>query len=476
MRTFILLVTISLSTYSMWPSLAYGDTTCKVALHAVGHSKNPTCSPTSFPCNAGESHILTTASVMTTYDVYVIVIDAVPAAGVSGVSFGLLYDGDDYSGVDIRSWKSCGNLAFPSSSWPAPASGMLVTWDPASNCQNSPVAGDSLLNTQAVVGVLEVYAYSSDRLSITGNAATSRIEMTTCSGALIELKSPRAKGALAFGTSEEGWDPCNPYNTFAEFDSIAHEYADSLEFWLSPLSSPEYQLMLYGPGGADAYLFDLFSLSVYEPTGEEAIARSAQLPITELLAIVDSLAGMNPIVRETVPGEGFVLTLATWANGQPRGFSTALDTTETLHLMEDLFEIVEEGQARELLFDSACGSDFMPEIAATDVTASVAVSLSGYQLDRKTGTYVTEISVENTSGSALQAPLHLLVDVGLPSKLQTYDGPVCSRETSARWFVTLLSSGSLGVGQTVNTSLRFSWTESGPTGLATWVYSGNGLP
>ena len=94
------------------------------------------------------------------------------SVGITGVSFGIDYDGANGIGVDPQFvlWTRCTDgLDFPNDGgngkFPAPGGGIRVTW---SSCQNSPSASGQF-GVHALVGVLYTYAYSHDHLRITPN-------------------------------------------------------------------------------------------------------------------------------------------------------------------------------------------------------------------------------------------------------------------------------------------------------------------
>ena len=94
------------------------------------------------------------------------------AVGITGVSFGIDYDGATGVGVDPQyvQWTRCTDgLDFPNDGgngkFPAPGGGIRVTW---TSCQNS-LSASGLYGVHALVGALYTYAYSHDHLRITPN-------------------------------------------------------------------------------------------------------------------------------------------------------------------------------------------------------------------------------------------------------------------------------------------------------------------
>ena len=121
--------------------------------------------------------------------------------GITGVAFGIEYNGNSGEGVDVASWTMCGDLQFDNG-WPQSGGGNIMTWV---GCQNTRIGGDAI---HAVVGALYVYAYSADQLRITPNRKLSPpvLAVANCNGMTVELDSTAALGWAGFGMP--GHNPC----------------------------------------------------------------------------------------------------------------------------------------------------------------------------------------------------------------------------------------------------------------------------
>jgi len=140
---------------------------------------------------------------------YVVIAQA-DSDGVSGASFGIEYDGQPGSGVDVYGFEACfSGILFESDTWPASGSGARLTWLLPTDCQNQVIGSDLV---HAVVGAFYVYAYTEDRFLITPNrtfpTAPSELLITNCFGSEVVLDTldTTKSGFIDFG----GGPGCNP--------------------------------------------------------------------------------------------------------------------------------------------------------------------------------------------------------------------------------------------------------------------------
>lgn len=172
----------------------------RIMLHVVaadpGGSATP-CSLPPTPCETGQATFSTEAPLSTPevpyYYAYVVVTNYTPGPGFRGVQYGIEYDGDPLSGVDILDWTSCSLLEFPMDNWPEPGSGNLQTW----YCTNGGVT---------VAGWFTISAFSPDVLDLVARQVDDALKVADCDGAETLLQ-PVTAGAVGFG-GVPGEDPC----------------------------------------------------------------------------------------------------------------------------------------------------------------------------------------------------------------------------------------------------------------------------
>jgi hypothetical protein len=141
------------------------------------------------------------------YTVWMFVCNGSDSLGISGVEFGIDYNGDLGLGVDAGQWDFCGDLQFPNPNWPDAGTGNIVTWA-ASNCNNTnsePFVPGTVI---AIAGALQVYVYSPDLLSITPRPISGAAKVADCNGAETDLTAniPTPLGIAGFCL--DGFNPC----------------------------------------------------------------------------------------------------------------------------------------------------------------------------------------------------------------------------------------------------------------------------
>jgi Bacterial Ig-like domain (group 3) len=131
---------------------------------------------------------------------------------------------------------------------------------------------------------------------------------------------------------------------------------------------------------------------------------------------------------------------------------TAAFSTNTLPVGSN--EIVARyfGDSRYLLSISGTFNQTVTAAPAlTNVTADLSIKFGGFIFNRKTAQLAQSLTITNTSGAAITWPIELvfenLKNATLVNRTGTYSGTP---------YITILSSGSLGVGQSLTISLLFA--------------------
>lgn len=177
------------------PVLAGSQDNAVIALHAkhlTPGEYTPSCAdgPT-VPC----SEYVSEWSAWMPGWVYLMVARGDPTAGVGGLSCGITYDWNNL----ILQWVFCGDLEFPSQSWPNPQSGNRMVWDFVDNCQRT-VYGEE--GVHAVAGAFYVYAYAPTQLEIIEHPELMggpEFLVVDCSNQTSDVPYPGHAGMIGFG-------------------------------------------------------------------------------------------------------------------------------------------------------------------------------------------------------------------------------------------------------------------------------------
>lgn len=160
------------------PARAAANADARLALHlAAVSTKNACTRAEAAPACAA----LVTAGDLfpATYYAYLLVTKGDAAAGIAGLQCGLNYNGMTQQGVDVFSWTSCASLDFPSTGWPGPGGGNLVTWDSLTRCQRGQPDGPGG-GVTATAGYFYLAAYSADQLTLTPRPVDGLAKVADC--------------------------------------------------------------------------------------------------------------------------------------------------------------------------------------------------------------------------------------------------------------------------------------------------------
>lgn len=181
----------------------------KIAVHIIPHvaSKGYSfCDGVAESTATACSNFVTQGALRTPYDLFICVAQG-DSLGVSGATFGILYDDVTGSGVDfIGEFHLCASgLQFPSATWPASGSGNVITWNTETQCGTTRVPPDGVEGT---VGGFYIYTYSDDRFQITKHTKLQApvLQTANCNG-VQENRPDAAAGWVGFGTMN-GCNPC----------------------------------------------------------------------------------------------------------------------------------------------------------------------------------------------------------------------------------------------------------------------------
>ena len=208
----LLLPTLVLAVTSV-PALSAPNEDAKLGGHLIAHSTKGVCllSPAP-PCNPGEANLNVDGSLLTAYDLYILVLDGDSEAGVAGASFGIKYNNLPGFGMDVFGWSLCADLDFPGPgggvAWPDSGSGNVITFAANQNCQSSGASGDEDGGVTAILGSLYVYAYTPDLFEFTARTYVSPpdLKVADCTSVTTDFVVPDHIGSVGFSLAGE--DPC----------------------------------------------------------------------------------------------------------------------------------------------------------------------------------------------------------------------------------------------------------------------------
>ncbi|NNF07260.1 MAG: hypothetical protein HKN21_10915, partial [Candidatus Eisenbacteria bacterium] len=186
----------------------------KLAIHLQSVAVKGVCAaaPTSLGCSSlGGSQLVTGGVSNQAYHAYIAALDVDPAQGLGGAAFSLT--SSNSGSLFIGSWTNCGDLDFPSATWPQIGGENLITVSAGTNCFNTPDITDPEGEAIAVLGALYVYAYGPTDLSLgQRQTALPSIDISDCTAQQAEVPLGPRIGIVAF--DGPGYEPCVPLPNF----------------------------------------------------------------------------------------------------------------------------------------------------------------------------------------------------------------------------------------------------------------------
>jgi len=156
------------------------------------------------------------------YFVFLFVCRGADSAGVGGLECGVSYPGayapeGGASPINVFGWALCADLEFPSSGWPAPGGGNLMTWTEA-HCHH-PSGNPGVPNEAiALAGYFYVGAYASGRFTVIPRPVSGRLKVASCDAVeddLTDVPTFFVRGAAGFG-DQQGYNVCHPIDPVEE--------------------------------------------------------------------------------------------------------------------------------------------------------------------------------------------------------------------------------------------------------------------
>jgi hypothetical protein len=121
--------------------------------------------------------------------VWLFACNATDSSGVAGIEFGIDYDGQDGSGIEVLDFVNCTDFQVPAGDWPAAGSGSRMAWSYSENCQNTGMNGPN--SVIAVAGVFHVLYHSPDRLRfVSYPAENGGIRVGGCDRGIDDIRGP----------------------------------------------------------------------------------------------------------------------------------------------------------------------------------------------------------------------------------------------------------------------------------------------
>lgn len=280
------------------------------------------------------------------------------------------------------------------------------------------------------------------------------------------------------GCAKSGAQTLSPYS---DFQALSQSDLSTLQVKLTCFSNfggPPVGTLVFAASGPalNVGVFAPYYRSGYSYSTDSIHPWSAVASITQLRAIIDSVAVLPGVADGGIDSSGYVsFSLAKTAEGT-KVFEAIVNPTNTTALMGQLLKALNGNiSASNLVRDFACVTANMPSATPADMQSSVTIAPGGLRLDRHAADhYVGKVRVVNTSAVPIVAPIYL-VAAGY-AELVGAEGSTCNIEPMSKPYVTLVSSGSLAPGASVERTITLISTSGERPAIQYLVFAGAGFP
>jgi hypothetical protein len=279
-------------------------------------------------------------------------------------------------------------------------------------------------------------------------------------------------------TNHSGAQTFSPYS---DFQAMSLTQLGTLQVKLTHVGEigPTGPAVLFGAssGSLNVALFTPYRRSEFVYLTDDMRPMQFVATTQLLKALIDSVATLSGVTDGNVDPGGDVSFALLNTSGGTKAFEAIVDSANGQALLGKIIEALRpNSEAVKAIRDFGCGLGLLPHGPPTDVTAATTVKASGLRLDRVNTQYVGKIRVTNASGASLAAPLVLVMSSDAQAIVQESEGTTCNISPSGATFVTLLASGSLGPGASIEKTLHVKNPGRTKLNVAYKVFAGAGTP
>lgn len=140
------------------------------------------------------------------YHAFLILYDMDELSAALGIQFGVRYDAQVGSGVDIYEWLPCSYFEYRSPEWPNSGTGNTIYWE-TRDIRSSTTSGADL------IGYFYLAAYSPDCLTITGHLGREAVVISEESNGVVRnVDAAVSQACFSSNYSPLNMDPCSTLN------------------------------------------------------------------------------------------------------------------------------------------------------------------------------------------------------------------------------------------------------------------------
>jgi hypothetical protein len=221
--------------------------------------------------------------------------------------------------------------------------------------------------------------------------------------------------------------------------------------------------------------FDPFKHTGFSYVNDGLPVRRITASVAELQAILQNANAIPAVQSGAVENPPYVsFALFNTIGGTAKGFEAILNPTDGIALLNAIQAAFQSDLAGlATIGDFSCATALVDPTAPTDVSGTVAITLSGIRLNRTTGRFVGTATLQN-NGSSLLTPISLVLTLPQGVTLFNAGGTTCNVPPVGRPFINASTGAQFAAGASVQVPLEFVNPNNVPITIASSVLSGPG--
>lgn len=194
----------------------------------------------------------------------------------------------------------------------------------------------------------------------------------------------------------------------------------------------------------------------------------------QLETMITNVAQLSNVTAGTVSSKPYLSFALLNTAGGTKAFEAVLDTADAAALFTQLRAAFEGNSAgTRLISQQECSMGIVEPGAPANVSTQVSVAISGLRLNRSTGQFIGTATLTNTSGSSIDAPITLVLQLPNGVTLANAQGSTCAIMPQGRPLLNIPIT-SLASGASTQVVIQLINSNLVPVSYSATVFAGPG--
>jgi hypothetical protein len=214
-----------------------------------------------------------------------------------------------------------------------------------------------------------------------------------------------------------------------------------------------------------------FDLSVFKPfrrpgisySNEDFVAfKTGAVAAQDLMTVINNVGSLSNVTAGGVASNPFVSFALSNTAGGAKVFEAILNNIDGAALFNQLRSaLLLDQSGLAAVSTMACPLGLLDSTAPNDVTSSLAVSFSGFRLNRATGRFLGTVTVSNSSAATVVGPVSLVVQFQGNVQLFNASGATCGTSPTGILYIDV-TPGNIATNANASATLDLANPNSDP--------------